>query len=323
MEALFTIIICQNCGATNQDVKFCRKCGALLPVSSKSPRLRVSVSKTKKEKGQKLQNLDLQEIPKESESIDQLPVKDEILEDFIDKDAESIIVPKNEESLKENREILKEITPQPYRSSIMASNSVSLSHPRGETSRTQTLPQSTEAEAESTLMKQKQLEKDMTEVLGFLSKKITVKKLDTSKSKTKKEKAAEEKIPPASMNEILNQLLTLDLHIEASAIIKDDGTILASALSNRISDTLFATIGQTLNQIGADILNGLSAGSLKSISVKGTEGVIDLAPIDKESQNIKDMILVIYSYPKAKSGIINFAANIVKKQIIEYLGIKI
>ncbi len=312
MEALFAIIICQNCGATNQDVKFCRKCGALLPVSSKSPRLRVSASKTKKEKGQKLKDLDLQEIPK---------VEDEILEDFMDKDAESINVPESEESLKDKREILKEITPQPYRSSIIASNSVSILHPSGETSGTQTLPKSTEAEVESTLMKQKQLEKDMTEVLGFLSKKITVKKLDTPKSKTKKEQVTE-KIPPASMNEILNQLLTLDLHIEASAIIKSDGTILASALSNRISDTLFATIGQTLNQIGADIINGLSAGSLKSISVRGTEGVLDLAPIGKESQSIKDMILVIYSYPKAKSGIINFAANIVKKQLIEYLGIK-
>jgi len=321
LEALFAIIICQNCGATNQDVKFCRKCGALLPVSSKSPRLRVSASKTKKEKGQKLKDLDLQEIPKEAESIDQLSVEDEVLEDFMDKDAESINVPESEESLKDKREILKEITPQPYRSSIIASNSVSILHPSGETSGTQTLPKSTEAEVESTLMKQKQLEKDMTEVLGFLSKKITVKKLDTPKSKTKKEQVTE-KIPPASMNEILNQLLTLDLHIEASAIIKSDGTILASALSNRISDTLFATIGQTLNQIGADIINGLSAGSLKSISVRGTEGVLDLAPIGKESQSIKDMILVIYSYPKAKSGIINFAANIVKKQLIEYLGIK-
>ncbi|MCK4688422.1 MAG: hypothetical protein KAT66_09860, partial [Candidatus Lokiarchaeota archaeon] len=169
MEALFAIIICQNCGATNQDVKFCRKCGALLPVSSKSPRLRVSASKTKKEKGQKLKDLDLQEIPK---------VEDEILEDFMDKDAESISVPESEESLKGKREILKEITPQPYRSSIIASNSVSILHPSGETSGTQTLPKSTEAEVESTLMKQKQLEKDMTEVLGFLSKKITVKKLD-------------------------------------------------------------------------------------------------------------------------------------------------
>ncbi len=307
------MIICQNCGATNQDVKFCRKCGALLPVSSKSPRLRVSVSKTKKGKGQKLKDLDLQEIPKEPESKDQLSVEDEILEDFKDKDAESISVTESEESLKDKREILKEITPQPYRSSIIASNSVSISQPSGETSGTQTV--------ESSLMKQKQLEKDMTEVLGFLSKKITVKKLDTPKSKTKKEQVTK-KIPPASMNEILNQLLTLDLHIEASAIIKSDGTILASALSNRISDTLFATIGQTLNQIGADIINGLSAGSLKSISVRGTEGVLDLAPIGKESQSIKDMILVIYSYPKAKSGIINFAANIVKKQLIEYLGIK-
>jgi len=207
---------------------------------------------------------------------------------------------------------LKEITPQPYKSSIIAPNGISSSPSSEEISETQ--------KAESTLMKQKQLEKDMTEVLGFLSKKITVKKLDTPKSKAKKEKLVEVKIPPSSMNEILNQLLTLDLHIEASAIIKGDGTILASALSNRISDTLFATIGQTLNQIGADIINGLSAGSLKSISVRGTEGLLDLAPI--ESQNIKDMILVIYSHQKAKSGIINFATNIVRKQLIEYLGIK-
>ncbi|MFX1316081.1 MAG: roadblock/LC7 domain-containing protein [Promethearchaeota archaeon] len=286
----------------------CRKCGALLPVSSKTQRLRVQLTETKKAKKHKKKDMDLQEIPKENEPIEQIIKESEV----VDKVKEEIKITQYESNsetksslIKEDKEeILKEITPQPYKSSIIGSD-------------TKVLPKK---EANSSLIKQKQLEKDMTEVLSFLSKKITVKKLEIPESKVEKE--PEKKIPPASMNEILSQLLKLDLHIEASAIIKSDGTILASALSDRISDTLFATIGQTLNQIGTDIINGLSAGSLKSISVKGSKGVLDLAPIDKNSSSIKDMILVIFSHPKVKSGIISFAANIVKEQLIEYLGLK-
>ncbi|MFX1411740.1 MAG: hypothetical protein ACFFA6_15425 [Promethearchaeota archaeon] len=308
MEALLSIIICQNCGATNQDVNVCRKCGALLPISSKTSRSRAQFTETKKVKKQKKKELDLQEIPKESEAIEQSinenKVTDELTKEI--KNSQSNSDSETESSLieEDKEEVLKEITPQPYKSSIIGSE-------------TKALPKK---EADSSLLKQKQLEKDMTDVLSFLSKKITVKKLEIPESKKEKEPA--KKIPPASMNEILSQLLKLDLHIEASAIIKSDGTILASALSDRISDTLFATIGQTLNQIGTDIINGLSAGSLRAISVKGSEGVLDLAPIDKQSPSIKDMILVILSHPKVKSGIISFAANIVKKQLIEYLGLK-
>ena len=37
------MIICGNCGATNSDEtsRFCRKCGALLPISSKPKRIRI------------------------------------------------------------------------------------------------------------------------------------------------------------------------------------------------------------------------------------------------------------------------------------------
>jgi len=122
------------------------------------------------------------------------------------------------------------------------------------------------------------------------------------------------------MNEILKQLLSLNLHIEASAILKGE-KVLASAISSRISETLLTTIGQNLNMIGSDIINGLSAGKLKLISIKGTDGVLDLAPIDLENSTMKDMILILFSYPKVKSGIISFAVNIVRKQIKEYLGI--
>ncbi len=175
---------------------------------------------------------------------------------------------------------------------------------------------------EESILKQKQLEKDMTEVLGFLSKKISVKKLEIPKVNKKEKEEPKEEIAPSSMNEILNRLLTLDLNIEASAIIKSDGTILASATSSRISDSLFATIGMNLSMIGTDIIEGLSAGILKSISLKATEGVLDLAPIDKTNPSVKDMFLILFSHSKVKSGIISFAVNIVKKQLKEYLGLK-
>ena len=178
-------------------------------------------------------------------------------------------------------------------------------------------------ENDTAVLKQKRLEKDMTEVLGFLSKKISVKKLETPKVKRSDQKDQEEKIPPASMNEILKQLLQLDLNIEASAIIKTDGAILASAISSRISDSLFATVGMNLSMIGTDIIEGLNAGFLKSISVKGTEGVLDLAPIDQNNPNVKDMLLILFSNQRVKSGIIAFAVHIVKKQLKEYLGLKI
>ena len=80
-------------------------------------------------------------------------------------------------------------------------------------------------------------------------------------------------------------------------------------------------IGQNLSMIGEDIIEGLSAGKLLNISVRGSKGVVDLAPIDTKTTLGNDMILVIFSSPRIKSGIISFAANIVKKQVKEYLGL--
>lgn len=172
-------------------------------------------------------------------------------------------------------------------------------------------------------VKRKRLEDDMQDVLGVLSKKLKIPERETIPTKQieKGKELKEEKISPASMNDILKMLLTVDTHIEASAIIKMDGTILASAISNRISDSLFATIGQNLSMIGNDIIDGLSAGTLRSISVKGSKGVLDLAPIDRKSSLVKDMILIIFSHPRVKSGIISVAASVIKKEIKKYLGI--
>ncbi len=347
------MIICQNCGTTNNEAitNTCRTCGALLPVASKKSRQkRIKTEKKKKEKqksseqpqieSEKLEDpnkdkLELHEIPKAE--LQEIPKS---LEDKIE-----IKTPPEKEQGAESpkTDVLQEIPAQPYRSTIMdarksfqpppySPNKISDAFTELKSSvlddkekkpSVSSLPKPIETtDSNRAALKQKALEKDMTKVLSFLSKKISVKKLEIPESKSTEETKYKEEIPPSSMNDILKRLIMLDLNIEASAIIKTDGTILASAISSRISDSLFATIGMNLSMMGSDIIEGLDAGKLRSISVRGTNGILDLAPIDKENPSVKDMILVILSNPKTKSGIISFAVNIVKKQLKEYLGIQ-
>jgi predicted regulator of Ras-like GTPase activity (Roadblock/LC7/MglB family)/ribosomal protein L40E len=336
------MIICSNCGATNNEEsgQICRKCGALLPTSRRPPRIRMAPSKKEKKEVKpqkripdkkkvskpKPDHFDLQEIPKpeklneiEDDLIEtQTPLEYEDVEDFVESELE------DEE---EDTDILKEITPKPYKGSIISDKEV-FGPPRqvrkSVDTKSRNALKSTVSPSEkgSVLLRQKQLEEDMSNVLSFLSKKITVKPLESiKKQKQAIQEKPEEKIPPSSMNEILKDLLKLDLHIEASAIIKSDGSILASAISSRISETLFATIGQNLSMIGNDIIKGLSAGTLLNISIRGTNGVLDLAPIGSKKSFGDDMILIILSHPRVKSGIIYFAVSIVKKQVKQYLGL--
>lgn len=318
------MIICSNCGTTNpSSERICRTCGALLPVSSKTPRVKIGAEKkaTKSTKSKKTtiiektlnkpSTLDLQEIPKEYKDTEEADYKSKEQNHISQEHIE-----KYNPEMEEEKEILKEITPKPFNGSIIASKAVFQTAVERKPKKVLIEKKNN---SESTLLKQKQLEDDMTKVLKFLSKKVTVQELPSEQKKEEK-KQKEKIISPSSMNEILKELLKLDLHIEASAIIKRDGTILASAISSRISDSLFATIGQSLSLIGMDIIESLSAGKLLNISIRGTNGVLDLAPIDAKTTQFNDMILVILSNPKVKSGIIHFAANIVKKQVKEYLG---
>ncbi len=349
------MIICSNCGTTNNESagNVCRKCGALLPRSHRAPRIKITPekkqilesqggkTKTKqkkksqpakpqkklvsKKKPTKPTSLDLHEIPKVKPlshdhveiSEDSTNVEEETLEDDFDEFLEDD---------EEEEDFLQEIAPQPFRGSIIADKGV-----YGQTKKPKKVSRSkpkkgthdtvASKNTESNLLKQKQLEEDMTKVLSFLSKKITVKPLKSVKKGIVTSPKPKESIPPSSMNEILKDLLKLDLHIEASAIIKKDGTILASALSSRISDSLFATIAANLSMIGTDIIEGLSAGTLLNISLRGTNGVLDLAPISFKKLPGDDMLLIIFSHPKIKSGIIHFAVSIVRKRVQQYLGL--
>ncbi len=363
------MIICSNCGAINSDEnsRFCRKCGALLPVIAKPSKIRIpapgsirqeqkietpAVKNTsenkakiknstqnipyvnrqagfftpKLKKQEKPTQLELQEIP-QPPTQQTTPKQSEIPPKIINtenlkSDLTQIPIKTSEPIETGRKELLREIAPKPFDGTIMPSKTI-YGPPKKEIEKSfskKTKP--TEKKTDDSFLKQKQLEIDMTDVLAVLSKKLSISREENSKLKPSKTQEVEKEIVPASMSEILTQLLNLDKFIEASALIKADGTILASALSNRISDSLFLTIGQNLTMIGTDIIGGLSAGKLRSISIRGTEGVFDLAPIDKKIPELSDMILMIFSHPRVKPGIISFAVNLVKKQIKEYLGIK-
>jgi predicted regulator of Ras-like GTPase activity (Roadblock/LC7/MglB family)/ribosomal protein L40E len=331
------MIICSNCGATNNeaDGHICRKCGALLPISNKTTRNRIATKKKQKETSKKSTtpkekevvhksaDLDLQDIPLQEEfSAQNSSVK--LSSPSGAPSSTNCDTSVDTEEFVEQKEILKEITPQPFQGSIIVNKSIYGAKTMMESkskSDHENISEGLTTELESSVLKQKQLEKDMTKVLKFLSKKVTVKPLDELKETTESKEKAQPQIPPSSMNEILTNLLKLDVNIEASAIIQKDGTILASAISSRISDSLFATIAQNLSMIGGDIVDGLNAGNLQNISIRGSEGVLDLAPIDTKGKVKNEMVLIVFSHPKVKSGIIHLAASMVKKQVIQYLGL--
>ena len=124
------MIICQNCGTTNNEAisHTCRTCGALLPVSSKSTRSkRLKADKKKKEK--KEIQLELHEIPKDGgDLIDkvELPqIPEPPIEEFKNKTSEE-----NEIKSEENKsEILKEIPAPPYKGTLINSQKFQHSPP--------------------------------------------------------------------------------------------------------------------------------------------------------------------------------------------------
>ena len=150
--------------------------------------------------------------------------------------------------------------------------------------------------------------------IGFFNKKQKSTQGDTASTS---EKIASRKISvPDSLNDILINLSEFDLNIEASALVNSDGDILASAYSRYISESLISTIAQTLGNISQDMISSLDSGDLKFISIQGTKGILFMAPI------MKNVFLLLLTSPESKSGVINIAKLLVKKQITLYFAKK-
>jgi len=205
-------------------------------------------------------------------------------------------------SIKEGRptSILQEIPPQPF-----SLQSIPLTYNKKQSSQVQNIQ----------TPKREEISSAMTNAMQALTKNLSSKKKPMrtlpESLKTQQEIKYEE-ISSNNLDEILKNISRLDQNIEASAIINPDGVILSSALSGRVNDSLFASIGKTLSVLGNDIVNALNTGALKSVTINGTHGKFSLSPI------VSDVLLLILSGPKVKAGIIHLAVSLFKKKFKSY-----
>ncbi|MBN2153881.1 MAG: hypothetical protein JW839_20660, partial [Candidatus Lokiarchaeota archaeon] len=162
------------------------------------------------------------------------------------------------------------------------------------------------------------LEKTMKrELVSFKEKMDVLPKVPAAKQKEQPVSARSE-LPfkePENLGDVLRDLIKIDPVIKASALVKRDGTILASAISSTLSDSLIAIIATTVTTVGSDIIFATDAGELKYITFGGTTGIVHVVP------TIGDIFLIILTGPNSKQGIISVVARQVEKGVRNYLNL--
>ncbi|MFO0669923.1 MAG: roadblock/LC7 domain-containing protein [Polyangiaceae bacterium] len=74
------------------------------------------------------------------------------------------------------------------------------------------------------------------------------------------------------MNKILRGLQSSSPDVEASALISDDGLMIASALPQHIEDSRVAGMSATLSSLGARAAGELERGDVEEVLVRGKNG---------------------------------------------------
>ena len=305
------MIICPNCGCTNDNQsQYCRKCGTAISNVFSPPKVKIPIinSANKEIIGDKREiRNDLKPIqrvsPKQKEQ-NNIWTPDVSSNDKYDFNLREIpkIAEIDEPSIKKGgpTSILQEIPPQPF-----SLQSIPLTNSKKQSSQVQNIQPP----------KREEISSAMTSAMQALSKNLTTKKkpMRTSQESLETQQDTKyEEISSNNLDEILRNISRLDKNIEASAIINPDGVILSSALSGRVNDSLFVSIGKTLSVLGNDIVNALNTGALKSVTINGTHGKFSLAPI------VSDVLLLILSGPRVKAGIIHLAVSLFKKKFKSY-----
>ena len=75
-----------------------------------------------------------------------------------------------------------------------------------------------------------------------------------------------------NLNRILRGLQTGSPDVEASALISEDGLMIASALPQHVDDTRVAGMSATLSSLGARAASELERGTVQEVLVRGDNG---------------------------------------------------
>lgn len=162
------------------------------------------------------------------------------------------------------------------------------------------------------------LEKTMKRELESFKGKMELLPKTPPVQKKEEPPAAKAELPfkePENLGDVLRDLIKIDPVVKASALVKRDGTILASAISSALSDSLVAIIATTVTTVGSDIMFATESGELKYITFGGTAGIIHIVP------TLSDIFLIILTGPNSKQGIISVVAKQVEKGVKTYLNL--
>ncbi|MHA1752938.1 MAG: zinc-ribbon domain-containing protein [Candidatus Helarchaeota archaeon] len=116
------------------------------------------------------------------------------------------------------------------------------------------------------------------------------------------------------LKELLRSLNKLDKLLEASAIMKRDGTILASAISDKYGDNMMSMIAMNIFDIATDSIKALSGGNLKVLHIIADNALVILSYINSQT------LLVLITSPKSQIGLISMYSQLVSQKIDKVLN---
>ncbi|MEM1884366.1 MAG: roadblock/LC7 domain-containing protein [Candidatus Jordarchaeales archaeon] len=100
------------------------------------------------------------------------------------------------------------------------------------------------------------------------------------------------------LEKILKEMEASDPDVEASAIVRTDGLVMASALPKSADEGLIAAMSAAILNIGSRALSELAKGELEKIIVSGNKGDITIIGVGKEA------VLSAITRPGANIGLL-------------------
>lgn len=101
-----------------------------------------------------------------------------------------------------------------------------------------------------------------------------------------------------NLNRVLRGLQSASPDVEASALISEDGLMIASALPQHIDETRVAGMSATLSSLGARAASELERGAVDEVLVRGKEGYAVMMSAGAGS------LLLVLANKTAKLGLI-------------------
>jgi len=166
----------------------------------------------------------------------------------------------------------------------------------------------TAASSPSVVAVEKKAERPKT----FAKKPLGVAKPETPSPKVKHAEISKEE--QAQLIEFLRGLNRLDRFLEASAVVKKDGTLLASAHSTRAKPEMMTTISSTLFSISEDSIRAISGSKIRAVTIMAETCVLMLCPIND------DTILLLVTSPKSNLGLLSMQSEMVSQNIAKLLA---